>query len=99
MIPASSPQAKGRVERLWGTFQDRLLHGLRLERIATIQAANRHLSAAFLPRFNRQFAVPASKPEAAWRETPGPARTGAVFCVKDIRTLSNDQTFSYEGKI
>ena len=99
LIPASSPQAKGRVERLWGTFQDRLLHELRLEKIATIEAANRYLTAVFLPRFNRQFGVPASKPEAAWRETPGPARTAAVFCVKDVRTLSNDQTFSYEGKI
>lgn len=99
LIPASSPQAKGRVERLWGTFQDRLLHELRLERITTIEDANRYLSAAFLPRFNRQFAVPAVKADAAWRATPGPARTAAVFCVKEIRTLSNDQTFSFEGKI
>jgi hypothetical protein len=99
LIPASSPQAKGRVERLWGTFQDRLFHELRLEKIVTIEAANRYLSASFLPRHNRKFAVPPARSEAAWREKPGPARTAAVFCLKESRTLGNDQTFSYEGKI
>lgn len=97
MIPASSPQAKGRVERLWGTFQDRLYHELRLEKITTVEDAHRYLP-AFLVRHNRKFAVPAAKSEPAWREKPGPARSAGVFCLKESRTLSNDQTFSYEGR-
>ena len=68
-LGTSSAQAKGRVERLWGTWQDRLLVELRLETITTIDDAN-----AFLPRFirrhNARFAVPAADPAPAWRSFP-----------------------------
>jgi hypothetical protein len=67
-VRASSPQAKGRVERLWATLQDRLVSELRLRRIATAEAAN-----AFLPTFradfNRRFTRPAAAP-AGWRRVP-----------------------------
>src|SRR6266567_1471449 len=68
-IPAGSPQAKGRIERLWQTLQDRLVSELRLHGIATPEAAN-----AFLPAFradhNRRFARPPARPRAAWRPPP-----------------------------
>jgi transposase len=68
-IPAGSPQAKGRIERLWQTLQDRLVSELRLRGIATPEAAN-----AFLPAFradhNRRFARPPARPRPAWRPPP-----------------------------
>lgn len=96
LIPASSPQAKGRVERLWETYQDRLLHELRLEGIKTKDGGNRYLSSQFLPRHNRQFSVAAMKSETAWRPNPGPARLASVLCHKETRVLANDHTFSFE---
>src|SRR6266705_5249808 len=68
-IPAGSPQAKGRIERLWQTLQDRLVSELRLQRLTTLEAAN-----AFLPAFradhNRRFDRPPARPRAAWRPPP-----------------------------
>lgn len=68
-IAAHSPEAKGRIERLWDTLQDRLVAELRLHRITTVAAA-----AAFLPTYladhNRQFAQPPAEPGAAWRRPP-----------------------------
>jgi transposase len=68
-IPAGSPQAKGRIERLWQTLQDRLVSELRLQGLATLEAAN-----AFLPAFradhNRRFARPPARPRPAWRPPP-----------------------------
>ena len=68
-ILASSPQAKGRIERLWGTFQDRLVVELRLAGVVDRDGANAFL-AGFLPRYNARFAVPALDPVAAWRACP-----------------------------
>jgi hypothetical protein len=96
-IYAWSPQAKGRVERLWQTFQDRLRNELRLNGIKSIEEANRFLQRDFLPRFNKQFAVVAANPRPAWRPSPGPARLASVMCTKATRILSNDHTFAYEG--
>jgi hypothetical protein len=56
MIFANSPQAKGRIERLWGTFQDRLVSELRLAKVTTLEEANRFLP-RYLARHNRRFAV------------------------------------------
>lgn len=78
-ILARSPQAKGRVERLWGTFQDRLVAELRLAGAATLEEANRVLW-EFLPRYNARFAVPPSQPGTAYRE-PGVCLEG-VLCFK-----------------
>ncbi len=96
-IPAYSPQAKGRVERLWGTFQDRLLNEMRLEGITSVEDANRFLSSEFLPRYNREFAVEPACRQSSWRPSPGPMRLASVFCLKETRVLSNDNTFTYEG--
>ncbi|HEX7948797.1 MAG TPA: ISNCY family transposase, partial [Candidatus Limnocylindrales bacterium] len=68
-ILAGSAQAKGRVERLWGTFQDRLVVELRLAGVVDLAGANAFL-VGFLPRHNARFVVPALDPTAAWRAVP-----------------------------
>ena len=68
-IPAGSPQAKGRIERLWQTLQDRLVSELRLRRVATLDSANTFLP-AFLADHNRRFARPPARPQPAWRRPP-----------------------------
>jgi transposase len=68
-IPAGSPQAKGRIERLWQTLQDRLVSELRLRGIATLDAANAFLP-LFLADYNRRFARPPARPQPAWRPPP-----------------------------
>jgi hypothetical protein len=88
-IAARSPQAKGRVERLFGTFQDRLVSELRLAGAKTLQEANRVLK-AFLPRFNRKFAVPAAEEGLAYRPIPADLVLDEVFCFKYYRTVGAD---------
>jgi transposase len=90
-VAAHSPQAKGRVERLWGTFQDRLVTELRLAAAADREAANRVL-AAFLPKFNRRFTVAALDPTPAWRPAPGRAAAERICCLKYRRVVANDHT-------
>jgi transposase len=68
-IAARSPQAKGRIERLWETLQDRLVSELRLRRLATVEAAQAYLP-AFIADYNRRFGKPPATPTAAWRRPP-----------------------------
>ena len=68
-IAAHSPQAKGRIERLWATLQDRLVSELRLRGIATVEAAEAYLP-AFIADFNRRFGKPPATPAAVWRRPP-----------------------------
>lgn len=98
-IAAYSPQAKGRIERLWGTFQDRLLNELRLERIETLAGANEYLKRKFLPRFNRRFGQPASEPDPVWRPSPSWRELERILCWREMRTLSNDHTFSLDHEL
>jgi transposase len=88
-IVARTPQAKGRIERLWGTFQDRLTSALRLAGAQDLAAANRVLG-AFLPRFNRRFAVPAAEAGSAYRPLGEGIDLAAVFCFKYRRTVNAD---------
>jgi hypothetical protein len=90
-ILALSPQAKGRIERLWGTFQDRLVAELRLAGATTLEEANRVLG-DFLPRFNARFAVPPSQPGLAYRPPPLGACLEEVLCFKYQRTVAKDNT-------
>ena len=90
-IAARSPQAKGRIERAWGTFQDRLVSELRLAGADDLETADTVL-ARFLPRFNRRFAVPAADPAPAWRPLPAGLRIEHVCCLKYRRVVANDHT-------
>lgn len=95
-IFAFSPQAKGRIERLWGTFQDRLVAELRLAGTGTAEEANRVLW-AFLPRFNARFGVPASYPGLAYRPPSPDICLDGVLCFKYQRTVSRDNTICWAG--
>jgi transposase len=96
-IPAYSPQAKGRVERLFQTLQDRLVKALREAGAATQQEANRVL-VDFLPRFDERFKKEAAQPGSAYREWPADLRPSDVFCFKYMRTVRNDNTISFDNQ-
>ena len=90
-IGARSPQAKGRIERLWGTFQDRLVAELRLAQVESLEEANLFLP-GFLADFNRRFAVPAAQTGSAYRPLPADFEPEAVFCFKYQRVVAADNT-------
>lgn len=93
-IPSRSPQARGRIERLWRTFQDRLISELRLAGAKTIDEANRVLW-AFLPRYNQRFAVPAAQPGSAYRQPEEGFIPDEVFCFKYYRTVGSDNVVRF----
>jgi transposase len=95
-IPASSPEGKGRVERLFGTYQDRLVVELRLAQACTLSAAQRVLD-RLLPRFNARFAHPPADPTPAWR--PAPAHLDHICCFKYRRTVGQDNTLQIDGML
>ena len=95
-IGASSPQAKGRVERLWGTKQDRLVSELRRANASTIEEANVVLARS-LPRHNQRFAIEAADPEPAWRPWPDDQDIAAVFGFCYPRRVANDATLAWAG--
>src|SRR5262249_45651453 len=96
VIHALSPQAKGRIERLWGTFQDRLGSELRLAGVQTLAEANA-LLARWLPQFNARFAVPAAVPGSAYRPLPAAFVPERVFCFKYSRVVAADNTIRWRG--
>ena len=89
LIFALSPQAKGRVERTAGTFQDRLITELRLAGATTVEQAKAMLQ-QFLPRFNRRFGVPARCPEPAFRPLGPESRLGHILCFKHLRRVAKE---------
>jgi transposase len=93
---ALSPQAKGRIERLFGTLQDRLVSELRLAGAMTMEMANRTLQ-DFLPRFNTRFGVPPSRSEKAYRQPPAVDLDG-ILCFKYQRTVAPDNTIRFAGR-
>lgn len=95
-IPANSPQAKGRVERLFNTLQDRLTAEMRIEAIATIEQANEFLP-RFLKRFNARFAKPPANPESAYRPAPKATELQQILCLEFTRTVAKDNTVSFGG--
>ena len=88
-IQARSPQAKGRIERLWGTLQDRLVSELRLRAIATLDAANAFLP-EFIASFNRRFAHAAHQPVPVWRRPP--PDLDLVLSCRYSRVVGHDHT-------
>jgi transposase len=91
MIPAYSPQARGRSERNFGTWQGRLPQELRLRSITTPEAANRFLREEYLAEFNRRFAVPAAQPGSAFLPLQG-QDLERIFAVQHERVVNRDNT-------
>jgi transposase len=94
---ARSPEAKGRIERANGTFQDRLVAELRLAGVSTLEEANRFLQ-EFLPRYNEHFGVPPAQSEPAYRLLSSDLDIDGVLCVKERRRVAKDNTVQYHGK-
>jgi transposase len=95
---AHSPQARGRGERLNGSFQGRLVAELVHEGITECPAATRYLNRTFIPRYAKQFGRPPADPAAAWRPVPEGLDLRPVLCVRAERVVANDNTISWEGK-
>jgi hypothetical protein len=98
LIAAHSPQAKGRVERLFKTVQDRLVKELRLAGIATIEAANRFLG-EWLPSYNRRFTVQPAQAADLHRPRPAHRELDRRLCLKTTRRLRNDFTIAHQGRL
>lgn len=99
VICADSPQAKGRVERVNGTLQDRLVKALRLAGISTIQQANEFLQRQFLPEHNRRFGVLAASPIDVHRKVPAGVVLGEILCVQEQRTVGRDWCVAYKQRV
>ena len=98
-IFATTPQAKGRVERLFRTLQDRLVAMLRLEGITDIQRANAYVKESFLDDFNSKFAVAAGSAQSAWRKVPNGLDLGRVLSLKYEATVGNDNAVRFAGMV
>lgn len=96
-IAAHSPQAKGRIERLWQTWQDRLIKEMRLADVCTQEEANAFLP-SYLPTFNARFCCPAADPEAAWVALARDMDLVYYFSIRQERTVRADHTLSFEGQ-
>ena len=94
-IVAQSPQAKGRVERLWGVLQDRLCSELRLAHAADIDSANAVLR-KFITDYNRRFARTPREADKAWRPAPHDLRRICAF--RHERVVSNDNVVQWDGR-
>lgn len=93
---ANSPEAKGRIERLWGTWQDRLVTELRLAGAATLADANRVL-ADFVPAFNARFCVPATEAGSAYRPLPTDLDVAGILCFTYHYAVARDNTVRFGG--
>jgi transposase len=95
LIPAYSPEARGRSERMFGTLQKRLPQELRLAGIATMEDANRFLRETFLPDHNRRFAIAPEAPGSAF--VPFAGNLDDILCVQQERTVAGDNTVRYKN--
>ncbi|MCU0652736.1 MAG: ISNCY family transposase [Candidatus Pacebacteria bacterium] len=100
LITANSPQAKGRIERLFPTLQDRLVKELRLRGISGTEIANKFLKEGFIPDFNKRFSVVARKKNDLHRRlaADGSANLEATFAVQSVRQIQNDFTIRFKNQ-
>jgi hypothetical protein len=98
-IPAHSPQAKGRVERSFGTAQDRLVKGLRVAGARTLEQANQYLEEEFLPWWNQHLVVQAASPADAHRPLGDEHDLAASLSQVVSRQVDNDYTIRLDGKV
>lgn len=96
LIIANSSQAKGRIERLWRTFQDRLLAELAFHSITEMTEANRFLKEEFIPSYNLQFSMPAEEETSAYRKNVF-GNLDLIFCRKIQRKIMSGNVFSWEN--
>ena len=100
VIFANSPQAKGRVERAWNTFQDRLVPEFRLNKIEKMEAANQFLQEEMLPKYwNVSNIVEAFDTQTAYKILPPEVDLNEIFCLKETRQVKGDQTISWSNEI
>ena len=99
IIPASSPQAKGRIERNHGTHQDRLVKKLRRQGIATIEAANDFLETTYWEEHNRRFTQGAAATDDFHVAVPRRIRLGQVFRLQETRIVGNDWVVRYDNRL
>ena len=98
LIHAHSPQGKGRIERWWGTCQDRLVQELAWAGAATRAAANEVLS-RFVASHNRRFGQSAAEAGTAYRPWPADLDPNRVFCLKEYRVARRDNTVLWHGDV
>jgi hypothetical protein len=98
IIFAQSPQAKGRIERVFETLQDRLVKELRLAKISTRDGANSFLE-TYLPKHNARFAMKPFKKSNLHKPVPGNLNLAEIFCIKEYRTIGNGYTFYWRNRI
>ena len=98
VIHANTPQAKGRVERLFRTLQDRLVKEMRLAGIKSVTQAN-ELLISYLPMYNRRFKVKAVSDADVHQTAPHPSVLDRLLCIREERTVRNDFTVAYNGKL
>lgn len=98
LIRALSPQAKGRVERLFKTLQDRLIKEMRVAGVASMAEANRFLEEVFIPFWNERFSVEPTQPVDAHRPLPEGVDLLRIFAETDARVIRNDFTFRYRNQ-
>jgi transposase len=96
-IPSYSPEARGRMERLFGTLQGRWPQEFRLAGIASVATANRHIRDILMPRHNAQFAVPAAEAGSAFMPYVG-RDLADILCVQEDRIVAGDNTVRYLGR-
>ena len=99
VISANSPQAKGRVERLFGTLQDRLVKELRLANISSITEGNRFLKEVFVPKFNNRFSVTPTREGNVHRALTKSEQSNlkSIFSIKSIRRVNFDYTIQFKN--
>lgn len=96
LIVAYSPQARGRGERLWRTFQGRLPQELRVAKITDIEKANAYLMDIFIPNYNEQFKITAKERGSAFTKLLKGIKLDQVFSIQTERVVGNDNTISYK---
>ena len=97
-IQANTPQAKGRVERMFRTLQSRLVHELRLANIDTLKEASEYFNNIFIKNFNEQFAVEPVSKESAYRKLDQSIDLNEIFCLKETRTIQEGHVISYKNR-
>lgn len=99
LIFANSPQARGRGERINGSFQNRLVAELVRYGICDCKRATKYLNRLFIPRYCRRFGRPAADPVPAWRPLDPMLHLPSILCAKHQRIVSNDNTISFAGAV